>query len=268
MKTALIIGCGNMGSAIVTALLEKEIFPRESLLIVEKQENQFTLKIEGMGVRILKSIQEVEEPQELVLLAIKPQDASSVMEQLKPKVNAKSLVISIMAGITLKAMEKSLPEPMLIRSMPNTPCAIHQGMTVFCGSPKVTASHKAIAQVVLGGMGKAIEVENEGMIDSATAISGSGPAYLFYLAEAMTEAAKAFGFSALDAATLANQTLLGASMLLEQSEEGAEELKRRVTSKGGTTEAALKTFDAKGIKQSLTDGFKAAKARSEELGRG
>ncbi|OGG99428.1 MAG: pyrroline-5-carboxylate reductase [Candidatus Lambdaproteobacteria bacterium RIFOXYD1_FULL_56_27] len=268
MKTALIVGCGNMGSAIVSALLEKEIFPRESLLIVEKQENQHTLQLEGMGVRIFKTIEEVKETQELVILAIKPQDAVPVMERLKPKVNAQSLVISIMAGITLKAMEKVLTEPMLIRSMPNTPCAIHQGMTVFCGSPKVTASHKAIAQVILGGMGKAIEVEHEGMIDSATAISGSGPAYLFYLAEAMTEAAKAFGFSAGDATMLANQTLLGASLLLEQSEEGAEGLKKRVTSKGGTTEAALRTFDAKGIKQSLTEGFKAAKARSEELGRG
>jgi len=268
MKKALIIGCGNMGSAIATALLEKQVFTRETLHILERRETRQTLELEGMGVTVLKEFREITGHQELVLLAVKPQDSALALQALAPHVNDESLVISIMAGITIKQLEAYLPESMIIRAMPNTPSAIQMGMTAYCGNDKVKATDAAVAQVVLGGMGKAIETPNESMIDSATAISGSGPAYLFYLAEAMIEAALEFGFSPKDARDMVTQTLLGASALLDGSSEEAKELRTRVTSKGGTTEAALNTFDQEGIMAGLIKGIKAAKNRSEELGRG
>jgi len=268
MKKALVIGCGNMGSAIATALLEKQIFTRDTLHILERRENRQTLEMEGKGVAILKEFRDITEHQELVILAVKPQDSPLVLQALAPHVNEDSLVISIMAGITIKQLESYLPNSMIIRAMPNTPSAIQMGMTAYCGNSKVKPTDSAVAQVVLGGMGKAIETPNEAMIDSATAISGSGPAYVFYLAEAMIEAALEFGFGPKDARDMVTQTLYGAAALLDGSSEEARDLRIQVTSKGGTTEAALNTFDNEGIMAGLIKGIKAAKSRSEELGRG
>ncbi|OGG93725.1 MAG: pyrroline-5-carboxylate reductase [Candidatus Lambdaproteobacteria bacterium RIFOXYD2_FULL_50_16] len=267
MKRALIVGCGNMGSAIATALLEKEIFSRESLEILERRDTKQTLELEGKGVKFHRELNEVQAPLELVVLAVKPQDAVQVMGGLAPMLNGDSLVISIMAGITLAKMESFFPNRMIVRAMPNTPSAIGQGMTAFCGNTKVTPGRLGVAQVILSGLGQAIEVESEQMIDAATAISGSGPAYLFYLAEAMAEAAVRFGFSRNNARTLVSQTLVGASLLLASTDEEAADLRVKVTSKGGTTEAALNHLNQAGVLEQMIQAFTKAKERAEELGR-
>jgi len=256
-----------MGSAIATALLEKDIFTRDTLKMVELRETKQTLELEGRGVTIYNRLEEVEGPLELVILAIKPQDSDQVMETLASKVNDDSLIISIMAGVSLAKMESFLPGRMIIRAMPNTPSAILQGMTAFCGNAQVSPGRMGVAQVILNGLGQALQVENEAMIDAATAISGSGPAYLFYLAEAMAEAAVQFGFSRDDARALVTQTLVGSSMLLAGTDEEAADLRVKVTSKGGTTEAALNHLNQVGVLDHFIDAFKAAKNRAEELGR-
>ncbi|MDT8446283.1 MAG: pyrroline-5-carboxylate reductase [bacterium] len=268
MKSALILGCGNMGSAIAQGLLEKRIFERQDLTLVERRQTPQTLSLEGKGVKLLAQLSDLAERPELVILAVKPQDSGEAMDHLAERVGPETLIISIMAGVTLAKMRQHLPQGKLIRAMPNTPSAILQGMTTFCGDPEVGQEELAIAQVVLGALGVAMEVENESFIDASTAVSGSGPAYVFYLAEAMMQAALNFGFAPKDARQLVTQTVMGAATLLASSDEEAGDLRAKVTSKGGTTEAALNVFEDRGVKDGLIAGIEAAKARSEELGRG
>lgn len=266
MKTALIFGCGNMGSAITQGLLEKQIFPREGLTIIERRETPQTLSLEGKGVKRLDSLDQLDRVPHLVILAVKPQDAGEALDQLASKIDEKTLVISVMAGVTLEKMGRHLPKGKLIRAMPNTPSQLMMGMTAYCGGPGVDTDDLSIAQVTLGALGQALQVDNESFIDASTAISGSGPAYLFFLAESMIAAAVEFGFSESDATLLVQQTLLGAANLLDRSDETAADLRAKVTSKGGTTEAALQVFAKHEVMQHLIEGFTAAKKRSEELG--
>lgn len=267
MKKPVILGCGNMGGAIIEALLLNQIYQGSDLTIVERYPNGYTKRFEDKGANILSAISEVDEKIDLLLLAVKPQGAKEVMEEIAPKVDENTLVISIMAGISIQEMEQCLGAAQIVRAMPNTPCSVHLGMSGYCGNERVTESSYEITDKIMAAMGKALKVEKESMIDAITAISGSGPAYIFYLAEALQEGAVKLGFQQEEAKMLASQTILGAATLLDRSEDSAGELRRKVTSPGGTTEAAINSFDQSGIKSSLIQGFEAAFNRSLELGK-
>jgi len=268
MKQKLvIIGCGNMGSAIVEALLQKEIYQSSEITIVERFKNDYTEKFALKGCIVINDIKELNDKPGFLILAVKPQVSKDVLQELSPLVDKDSVVLSIMAGIPLSRMEKVLANAQIIRCMPNTPCLVHLGMSVYCGNKQVKESSYQQAGRILEAMGKAIRVEEEKMIDGATAISGSGPAYIFYLAEALQEGAENLGFNQKQAATLATQTLLGAATLLDHSEDIAAELRRKVTSPGGTTEAALISFERNEIKKKLMEGFQEAFNRSIALGK-
>lgn len=256
-----------MGSALADAIIQKGICSAEELTIVEKFPNTYTEKFSAAGTKILDELKDIPENQNLVMIAVKPQDAPNVLQDLALKTSEKTLVISIMAGITLEKIVRVLKEAQIIRCMPNTPCAIHMGMSVYCGNGKVTDSSYVTAQSILSAMGKAFRVDNEIMIDAATAISGSGPAYLFYLAEGLKEGALNLGFNEKQADLLARQTLLGAATLLDRSEDSPEELRRKVSSPKGTTLEATNVFDAYDLKSILFKGFQAAYNRSIELGK-
>lgn len=267
MKKPVIIGCGNMGSAIIEALLQQSVYEASAFTIVEKLENPFILKLSAQNAVILDEIEKLDKDLELVILAVKPQDSDVVLSKIASKTNTDTLILSIMAGISISEMESQIPGAQIIRCMPNTPCSLQQGMTVYCGNSKVSADSFELAQKILSAMGKAFQVKEEIMIDAATAISGSGPAYVFFLAEALKEGAFQLGFSEEQADILATQTLLGAGMLLDQSPDSPEELRRKVTSPGGTTEAALNYFAKQDVKKLLINGFKVSYDRSLELGR-
>ncbi len=267
MEKAAIIGCGNMGSAIVDAMLQQEIYTAEEFAIIEKFENSFTKDFSNRSIRVLHNVDDFEGDFTLLILAVKPQDSSKLLMNIGSKTNGETLVISLMAGISLDVLGKGFPIAQIVRCMPNTPCSIHLGMSVYCGNEKATEESFQKTQRILGTMGKALKVDNENMIDAATAISGSGPAYVFYLAEAMKEGAMELGFDENQADVLATRTLLGASTLLDQSNDTARELRRKVTSPGGTTEAALRSYEENDLKRKLIDGFKAAYARSIQLGK-
>jgi pyrroline-5-carboxylate reductase len=266
MKKPVVIGCGNMGSAIIEALLQQGVYDAQAFTIVEKQENPYIENLVAQKAVVLDEIEKLAGNLELVILAVKPQDSASVMKQVASKVSADTLVISIMAGISIAEIDSLIPGVQIIRCMPNTPCSIQQGMIVYCGNSRVSADSFELAQQVLSATGRAFQVTDEIMIDAATAISGSGPAYVFFLAEALKEGATRLGFSAEQSEMLATQTLLGSAMLLNQSPDSPEELRRKVTSPGGTTEAALKTFAEQQVKEKLIQGFKASYDRSLELG--
>ncbi|MBT3225908.1 MAG: pyrroline-5-carboxylate reductase [Deltaproteobacteria bacterium] len=266
MKNPVVIGCGNMGSAIIKALLQQGIYTAEAFTIVEKQENSFARQLAEEKAVVLDRPDELHDSLDLVILAVKPQDSESVLREIASKTNHETLVLSIMAGISIGSMESQLPQAQIIRCMPNTPCSVHQGMTVYCGNSRVSASSFQLAQQILSAMGKAFQVTDEIMIDAATAISGSGPAYVFYLAEALKEGATRLGFTDEQSDLLATQTLLGAAELLNESPDSPEVLRRKVTSPGGTTEAALNYFTEKDLKEELIKGFEVSFRRSLELG--
>jgi pyrroline-5-carboxylate reductase len=266
-KKLTIIGCGNMGSAILQAILHNQIFAGPSITLVEKVKNKTIEQFLLQGVLQIRELDDLSSGQEFIILAVKPQNAEEVLKALQPKVNRKTLVLSIMAGISISVVERELGQLQILRTMPNTPCAINQGMSVYCGNKLVTAESYHLADKILNVLGKALQVKNERMIDAATAISGSGPAYLFHLAESLQEGAIELGFNEEQAQILATQTLLGATLLLDQSTDNAGALRKKVTSPNGTTEAALNSFAENQIKEKLKQGFTAAYKRSIELGR-
>ncbi len=267
MKKPVVIGCGNMGSAIIKALLQQNTYSADAFTIVEKQENSYVQQLAEEKAVILDRLDDLPDSLELVILAVKPQDSETVLKKISSKTNQATLVISIMAGISIEAMESQLSQAQIIRCMPNTPCSVHQGMTVYCGNSRVSGSSFQLAQQILSAMGKAFQVSEEIMIDAATAISGSGPAYVFYLAEALKEGATKLGFTNEQSDLLATQTLFGAAMLLNKSSDSPEQLRRKVTSPGGTTEAALNYFAEKEVKEELIKGFEVSYRRSLELGK-
>lgn len=267
MKNIAIIGCGNMGSAVVSALLEKGVQSAEHITIIERKPNHHTAEFAKRGCQILSYIDPFQGMFEVVILAVKPQFCFEAMEEMSSKVNENTVVISIMAGISIREIESYLNKPQVIRAMPNTPCSIFMGMTVYCGNPQVRPENFEMAHNIFSALGTAVLVERERMIDSATAISGSGPAYVFYLAEAMESGAMELGFNRQQAKILVRQTLLGASTLLDHSNESPEDLRKKVTSPGGTTEAAIKQYDKAGIKSELIKGYQAAFDRAVELGK-
>ena len=266
MKSITIIGCGNMGSAVVSALLHKGICFGEDLVIIEKLPNAYTKKFALDNCHILNDIKKYQKPFKIVILAVKPQFALKAMQDMVPKINRDTLVISLMAGILIDDMRVVLGTNQIIRSMPNTPASMYLGMTVYCGHKEVNKESLKIAKRIFCAMGVALEVTDERKVDAATAISGTGPAYLFFLAESLKKGAIAMGFDQKEADILANQTLLGAANLLHRSEDSAEELRRKVTSPGGTTEAAMKYYKENSLMDIMVEGYRVAHRKSIELG--
>ncbi len=228
MKLAL-IGGGNMGGALLKALVKSNTLAASDTLLIEPDSGKRENLVRETGCRAKASMDDEIAAADCLLLAVKPQSATDVMPTLKP-----------------------------------TPALVGEGMSVYFASEVVNDEEREWIRKLFSSCGKCMEVESENAIDAATAVSGSGPAYLFYLAEQMIEAAKNLGFQAEQAETLVKQTLKGASLLL-QEQESAAELRRRVTSPGGTTEAALKRFAEGKVEVHLKDGLEQAYLRAREL---
>ncbi|MCK4249715.1 MAG: pyrroline-5-carboxylate reductase, partial [Candidatus Omnitrophica bacterium] len=180
------------------------------------------------------------------------------------KLTRKQLLISIVAGLNSGAIQKLCPEVQVIRVMPNIPALIGQGMSAFCRGKRVATAYSGTAKKILGAVGKVVEVK-EDLMDAITALSGSGPAYFFYLIEALTEAGEKIGIKKKMARELAVQTALGSAGLLAQTGLDPAQLRRKVTSKGGTTQAALNVFEKGELKQLVKKAVVAARNRSREL---
>lgn len=201
-----------------------------------------------------------------VLLAVKPQVMGEVLEEIAAAVAADAVVTSIAAGVSTSLIDRKLGgKGRIVRVMPNTPMLVGAGMSAISAGPRAGDSELARAQKLFGASGQTVLVD-ESMIDAVTAVSGSGPAYFFYLIEAMIEAGVAEGLEAGAAGKLAAQTCAGAAKLLEETGEAPQALRARVTSPGGTTERAIETMDAAGVKEALVKAVRAAAARSREMG--
>lgn len=256
--SVLIIGGGNMGGAIAQAL---HALPDFSVTVVESDDAK-RKHFAVLGIPAYATLTQTS-PADVVMLAIKPQQFASLAPTLSAQLSDHvPLVLSIMAGISLDALRAISPRA--VRAMPNLPATIHESMSVLC-APTLDAASRAIAESVFAAIGAAEWVEREELLHIVTAISGSGPAYVFALMEAMEEAALAQGLNAALAKKLVLQTVRGSALLADASEHSASELRAQVTSKGGTTEAALLTLTQGDFNQLIRHAIEAASARSKAL---
>jgi pyrroline-5-carboxylate reductase len=265
MKIAF-IGGGNMAAALIGGLIKRGVVPADLYAIDpnedarKRNEQQFGIKTGAAADAALASY-------DAVVLAVKPQILKSVAEALAPHLQASQLVISIVAGIRMDDMSRWLNgHARIVRVMPNTPALIGMGVTGLVATRSVDETGRALASQVLGAVGETVWFDDEAKIDAVTAISGSGPAYVFYFIEALQEAARQLGMDEAQGRALAVATFTGAAQLAANSDEPLSLLRERVTSKGGTTAAALASFEANGIKDAIVRGALAANARAREMG--
>jgi pyrroline-5-carboxylate reductase len=264
----LIIGGGNMGLTYAQSFLRAQIASKEHMMILEKSpERAEELAKKDIGT-VYGNPEDCLVGADLIILAVKPQDTSALFSILRPLVHPQQVFLSIMAGVKIATICEALGVSKVIRAMPNLPAQIGDGMTAFTSSDEVTRIELVMVQNLLNTTGKAVYVEKEAFIDASTAISGSGPAYVWFFMDAMMDAARQMGFSNSEAELLVSQTFLGAVELYQATNFSCEEWIQRVASRGGTTEAALKSFSQSNLRQDIIDGAFAALHRAEELGKG
>jgi pyrroline-5-carboxylate reductase len=262
--TILLAGAGKMGSAMLEGWLALGL-PPEKIAALEPQPTGQITAWARHGLRLNPSPGAVDEVA-AVVVAVKPQTAPEVMPALVPFVGAATVVVSIMAGRTLRFLDGALPGAALVRAMPNTPAAIGRGITVAFANARVSSQQRELVHALLSAVGAVEWVSDEALMDAVTALSGSGPAYVFLLAEAMAKAGAAAGLPPALAATLARATVAGAGELLHRSPLDAATLRQNVTSPGGTTAAALDVLMANdALAPLMTKAIAAATARSREL---
>ncbi len=262
----LIIGGGNMGLTYAQSFLRSHVCSTDQLMILEKSAEKAVL-IRGKHIGTVYG-----EPgacltgADLIVLAVKPQDTPLLFESLRPLVDPQQVFLSIMAGVKIKTIAEGLGVEKIVRAMPNLPSQIGSGMTVFTSSDAVTRIELVTVQNLLNTTGKTIYAEQEAAIDAATAISGSGPAYVWYFMQSMIAAAQQMGFNQSESELLVSQTINGAMELFTASDLTTQEWIQRVASRGGTTEAALKAFRDNKLHENILEGAQAALVRAQELG--
>jgi len=263
MGKLLLVGCGKMGGAMLDGWLSRGLAAAD-VIVAEPVE---ALRPKTAGLRAVGSTSEISETPELVVLAVKPQTMDAVLPDLRRFADEGAVFLSIAAGKTLKYFASHLGAvAKVVRAMPNTPAAVRQGITVACAAKGVSAAEKKRCQQLLEAVGEALWVDDEALMDPVTALSGSGPAYVFLLVEAMAAAGAKLGLSADMAMQLARATVAGSGELLKQSSEPAQQLRVNVTSPGGTTAEALKILmAADGIQPVFDKALAAASRRSREL---
>lgn len=259
-----IIGGGNMAEAVLGGMIGGGIV-RASDVVVSDPDPARRQAMSRIGVAVA-SENRAAATRICILLAVKPQVMAEVLDEIAQTVASQAVVISIAAGITTSFIDERLGGAgRIVRVMPNTPMLVGAGMSAITAGPRATDDDVQLAQRIFACGGKVVVVP-ERMMDAVTAVSGSGPAYLFYLIEAMIDAGVAEGLEAETAVTLAVQTCAGAVELLKKTDQSPQQLRARVTSPGGTTQRAIESLDSSGVKESLITAIHAAAARSRELG--
>jgi pyrroline-5-carboxylate reductase len=262
-----LIGAGNMGEAIVRGILGAGVLQADEILAADPDANRRKLFEEDLGVRTFVEGGPVAEQAPVLLLAVKPQAFDKALVPVASLLGPDTLLISICAGISTRHIEALVPTgTRVVRAMPNTPMVVGRGIVALSPGANATQEDLATTERLLGAAAEVLRVP-ETLIDAVTAVSGSGPAYFFYLAELLASAGVEVGLAEEDAKRLARVTFEGAARLLAESGEEPESLRRKVTSEGGTTEAAIRTFDTLGFGKMVAEAVKAARDRGRELGR-
>lgn len=260
------IGGGNMASALISGLAGK-FTPGDSIHVVDPNPEALERLTQAHGVTSAHAIGDEVRSSEVVVLAVKPQQMREAAALLQPQLDAGTLVLSIAAGIRGADLSRWLGgHRAIVRTMPNTPALIGRGVTGMVAMDGVSEAQKTAADAIMKAAGQTVWLDDEALIDPVTAVSGSGPAYVFYFLEAMQQAAVELGLSAEQGRELAVATFAGAAELAARSPESLQVLRERVTSKGGTTYAAMTSMEESGVKDAVIKALKAASARGRELG--
>ncbi len=263
----IVIGFGNMGSAIVKALQKRDEPLFASIAVLDPSEEKRAVA-QDMGLEVWETLESaVIDEDSVILLAVKPQDMDDLLESLKGKLYAGALLMSIAAGVSLERLKAVSGHESIVRVMPNTPALVGKGASGWMVSEAVTAEQKDLVKKMLGSFGMAVEVTDEDQMDMVTALSGSGPAYVFYFLEALVEGGEELGLEEDVALKLALQTVVGGAALAESAKDldGLQQLCANVTSKGGTTEKAIEMFDEGELKKLVAEAMDAAYKRAKEL---
>jgi pyrroline-5-carboxylate reductase len=266
MKIAF-VGGGNMGEAMLAAVLTRTLAQPESISVSDVSPKRLEHLKKQYSVTVTPHNPEAVSGKDIVILAVKPQNLAEVMAELRDNLNPAQLILSIIAGAKISTIFLGLNHNAVVRAMPNTPAQIGEGMSVWTATSDVTDQQKQAAKTILGAMGRELYVDDEAYLDMATAVSGSGPAYFFLMVEALVEAAVEIGLPRDMAQELVVQTMLGSGKFIRQSGASPAELRKKVTSPGGTTAAALAQFEKGAFGELVRRAVKAAYERAKELGK-
>ncbi len=267
-KTIALIGPGAMAEAIIAGLLRQNITTPESILASGPRSERVEELQTRYGVRPFTDNRLAAQQADVVILSIKPQRLQKVLTGLEGAIQKNALVLSIIAGATIQTIADGLKHPAVVRAMPNTPAQIGEGITVWATSASVTPDQHDLARRILSALGQQVYVEEETYLDMATALSGTGPAYVFLFMEALIDAGVHMGFPRRIAEQLVMQTILGSVSYYDKHKTHPAQLRNQVTSPGGTTAQALYYLEKAGFRTALSRAIWAAYERTLELGKG
>ena len=261
------IGAGSIARTMIAGLVSKGITDRKKIWVTNRQNRESLKELrERFGVSFTYSKKELLDNSDIIIIAVKPADITAVLEEIRPVVDESQLLISVAAGVTTRSIEgctgRRLP---VVRCMPNTSCAVGESATAIAAGMHANEEHLSIARKLFGALGEVVVVDESSM-DLVTGLSGSGPAYFYYLVELMEKTAIAAGLSKEVARKLLLQTIYGAAKMLRDTNEDPALLRQRVTSPGGTTFAALEVLKNMGLEDAVNKAVLKAAARSRELG--
>ena len=259
------IGAGNMAYAIISGLINND-FSAENIKISDTNESLLSLRKKEFNLEVFTDNSELVRHCDVIVLAVKPQMLSSVCQLLKQALNSNTLIISIAAGVRVHDIDRWLGgDCAIVRTMPNTPALLNQGVTGMFANERVSDAQKELATSILNSVGQSLWVTDEIMLDAVTALSGSGPAYFFLMIESMSKAGVALGLDEKTAQLLSIQTALGASMMASVSDESPRDLRANVTSPNGTTQAAIESFQDQNFDMIVAHAMRAAFDRASQL---
>lgn len=262
-----IVGAGTMAEAIIKGLLGKDLCGPDRLIASAPREERRTFLQYEYGIRTVRSNAEAAAGASTVILCVKPQTVPAVLPDLCEVLNESQVLVSIAAGVTMSTLEHGANHEAVIRAMPNTPCLVGEGMTVWVASAQVAEPQLEETRAIFGALGRQMQVSNESFLNMATSISGCGPSYLFLLMEALTDAGVQIGLPRYMAEELVTQTVLGAARLAQETGRHPATLKNAVTSPGGTAAQALYHLEKGGLRSTMAEAVLAAYHRAQTLGK-
>jgi pyrroline-5-carboxylate reductase len=265
MKLGL-IGCGFMGEAMLGAMIEKGVAQSADVAVAEINDERCALVNGRYGVRAASDPTSVIDGAELVIFAVKPQEFDAAAHHLQGRFRRDQTIVSIMAGVPIERIARTLSHAAIVRVMPNTPAAVGEGISVWTATPEVDDAARAQVGSILRAMGREVHVEDEKYLDMATALSASGPGFIYMLIEAFIDAGVHVGFKRNVAEMLALQTFIGSAKYAEKTGKHPAQLRNEVTSPAGTTAAGLLVLERAGVRGAIIDAIEAAYNRSRELG--
>ncbi len=265
-KKMAFVGSGVMGEAMIKGLLTQNLTTPDCIMASDPWQERLDMIQATYGVGVTNDNAAAVRGADIVVMSIKPQSLPKVGKDLHSKIHPDALVLSILAGTRIMTLQNKLFHDRIVRAMPNTPAQLGKGMTVWTATSQVAGEQIRFTETILGAMGEQLQVEEEGFLDMATGLSGSGPGFVMLLIEAMIDAGVHMGFARRDSEKMVLQTIEGSVALMRASGKHSAELKNQVTSPGGTTAAGLYALEKASIRATMSDAIFAAYRRSQELG--